>query len=52
MTGFDLRSAFCGDLYALFRFCRDERLAVQWCIIVDVIVGAGLLRIWNADGLI
>jgi len=25
---------------------------VPWCIVIDVIVGAGLLVIWSADGLI
>ncbi|KRA84070.1 DUF6010 family protein [Altererythrobacter sp. Root672] len=25
---------------------------VPWCIVIDVIVGAGLLFIWNLDGLI
>ncbi len=25
---------------------------VPWCVVIDVIVGAGLLAIWKADGLI
>jgi hypothetical protein len=25
---------------------------VPWCVVIDVIVGAGLLIIWRADGLI
>jgi hypothetical protein len=37
---------------ANFSLVAIPRWYVPWCVVIDVIIGAGLLLIWSSDGLI